>query len=341
MSEGGSLDQGIWILAEHCEGRLEEVTLEILMEARRLANKRSLKVSALLLGHGVGQMAELLPQWGADFVYWVDDPMLADYTTEAFAMAVAEVVRMGDPSVLLLPATAMGRDLAPRLAARLDTTLVSDCVVLDINEQGLLEMTRAPYGGRLYATITAPRSRPQMATVRPGVLGKGRHSKGRKGIVRRIEVALAPMAVRTKILGFARVEREELDISEAEVILAFGRGLGDKERLPHMEELARLLGAALGGSRASVDAGWIPFSRQIGQTGKTVSPDLIICCGISGASQFTMGMKDSKFIVAINLDRHCPMFKVADVCILGDMHQIVPALIERLASVKGRGGPKG
>ncbi len=341
MDQCESWDEGIWILAEHHEGRLEEVTLEILTEARRLADKARRRVSAVLLGHEVGGLAELLPPYGADFVYWVDHPALALYSTEGYAHAIGELVRQGNPSALLLPATTLGRDLAPRLAARLKTALVSDCVVLNIDEGGLLEMTRAPYGGRLYAKMKTPRARPQMATVRPGVLGKGRSSKGRKGDIRRIEMEIEPRAIRTRVLGVSRVEREDLDISEAEVILAFGRGLGGKERLAEMEELGRLLGASLGGSRAAVDAGWISFSRQIGQTGKTVSPDLMICCGISGASQFTIGMRDSKFIVAINIDRQCPMFKVADVCILGDMHQVVPALIDRLKSIKGLGGTTG
>lgn len=329
-------DEGIWILVEHHEGRLEEVTLEILTEARRLADKARRGVCAILLGHEVGGMAELLPPYGADSVYWVDHPLLALYSTEAYAHAIGELVRLGNPTALLLPATALGRDLAPRLAVRLKTTLVSDCVVLNMDEAGLLEMTRAPYGGRLYARMKTPHARPQMATVRPGILGKGRPAKARKGHIRRIEMDLEPGAIRTKVLGVSKVGREDLDISEAELILAFGRGLGEKERLPEMEELAKLLGASLGGSRAAVDAGWIPFPRQIGQTGKTVSPDLIICCGISGATQFTMGMRDSKFIVAVNLDRQCPMFKVADVSVLGDMHEVVPALIDRLRSIKGQ-----
>lgn len=335
MGQRESWNQGIWILVEHYEGRLQEVTFEILTEARRLANKARLTVSAILLGHEVGGLPELLPPYGADSVYWVDHPLLARYSTDAYAHVVGELVRQGDPAVLLLPATALGRDLASRLAARLKTTLVSDCVVLNIDAEGLLEMTRSPYGGRLYAKMKTPHARPQMATVRPGVLGKGRPAKGRKGHIKRIDMDIEPRVIRTQVLGVSRVEREELDISEAEVILAFGRGLGEKERVSQMEELAKLLGASLGGSRAAVDAGWIPFPRQIGQTGKTVSPDVIICCGISGASQFTMGMRDSKFIVAINLDRQCPMFKVADVCILGDMHQVVPALIDRLKSFKG------
>lgn len=329
-------DEGIWILAEHHQGRLEEVTFEILTEARRLADRARRRVCVILLGHEVGRLAQELPPYGADFVYWVDHPLLALYSTDAYAYAIEQLVRQGSPIALLLPATALGRDLAPRLAVRLKTTLVSDCVVLNIDETGLLEMTRAPYGGRLYARMKSPHVRPQMATVRPGVLGKGRPAKTRKGHIKRIDLDLNPMAIRTRVLSVWKVEREGLDISEAEVILAFGRGLGEKERLQEMEELAKLLGASLGGSRAAVDAGWIPFSRQIGQTGKTVSPDLIICCGISGASQFTMGMMESKFIVAVNLDRQCPMFKVADVSVLGDMHEVLPALIDRLKSIKGQ-----
>jgi len=325
------LEKGVWVLAEHYGKEIEETTFEVLTEARRLTDKTNEKVSALLLGHGVAHLAEALGQHGADNVYLVEQPLLEHYTTDGYVLAVTDLVRKGDPSILLLAATAQGRDLAPRLAARLNTTLVSDCAILKVNDQGLLEMTRPTFGGRVYATMICSSSRPQVITMRPGVVGVDEPiAKGRKVNIEKVDIELKPESIRTKVIGFSKASRETLDISEAEAVVAFGRGLGDKSGLVEMEELAELLEASLAGSRIAVDAGWIPFERQIGQTGKSIFPQLIICCGISGASQFTMGMQDSKFIVAINNDRQAPIFRVADVFILGDLHKIVPALIERL-----------
>jgi electron transfer flavoprotein alpha subunit len=327
----------MWVLIEHRDGEIEEASLEVLSEARRLANKAKLKVSALVLGHSGTCFADALSQYGADQVYGVEHALLAAYTTDGYTAALTALLQEHQPRVLLLAATALGRDLAPRLAVRLGAGLVSDCTVLDINAEGALEMTRPSCGGRVYSTLVTSGQGPQLATVRPGVLGLGKPLRGRQAAVAALPVELRPEQIRTRVLGCSKVEREKLDIAEAEVVLAFGRGLRESALLPQMQELARLLDASLGGSRAAVDERWLPFGRQIGQTGKTIAPKVIVCCGISGAQQFVMGMRESRFIVAINTDRNAPIFKAADVSVLGNLHEVMPALIERL---QGLAAPK-
>jgi len=331
------LDKEIWVLAEHHGGGIEDTTFEVLSVARTIADKLEAKVLALLLGHEVNHLARSLGHNGADKIYLIDNPQLQHYTTDGYAFAITELVRNRMPSILLMSATALGRDIAPKLAVRLKTSLVSDCTILEVNDQGVLEMIRATYGGRVYAAITCPSSRPQIATVRPGIIEVGAPKEDKEIYVERIDIGLKPELIRTKVLGTSRVDPANLDISEAEFVVATGRGLGKGSKITQMEELSKLLGASLGGSRAAVDAGWVSFERQIGQTGKTISPKIIICLGIFGATQFTMGMSDARFIVAINNDRRAPIFKVADVGVLGDLHRIVPLLIQRLRAMAGVG----
>jgi electron transfer flavoprotein alpha subunit len=240
------------------------------------------------------------------------------------------LLRVYQPEVLLLAATALGRDLAPRIAVRLDTSIVSQCTAFRFNDEGLLEMKRPTYGGRVWATYLSPSARPIIATVRPGVLGISPPKKGRPVTVENVEVQLQPDTIRTKVLESHSVDKESLDVSEADVVVAVGRGMKDAGLLPQVKELAGLLKASYGGSRAAVDEGWIPFGRQIGQTGKTVAPRLILCLGISGAPQFTLGMRDAGCIVAVNNDREAPIFKVADIAVLGDLREILPTLIGHL-----------
>lgn len=328
------MGKDIWVVVEHYDNEIEEATFEILEEARRLADSAGVKVSAVLLGYGVASLCDALSRYGADHIYLADHHLLEDYTTDGYTLVLAELVRQYDPCLLLLAGTFQGRDLAPRLATRLKTGLVSDCMAIRANDQGILEMTRPTYGGRVYATITCPSAQPQIATLRPGVIGTVTPKSDRIVSVERVDVDLNPEAIRTKILGYSKVNPEVLDISEAESVVAVGHGLGDGAKRPMLEELAKMLGASLAGSRLAVDEGWLSFDRQIGQTGKSVSPKLIICCGISGASPFTMGIMDSKLIVAINNDRRAPIFQVADVSVLGDLHKVVPALIEYLKGWK-------
>lgn len=326
----------LWVLIEHNKGEIQEGSLEALTEAKRLSAKLDASVACLVLGHNVAEFCEDLGPYGADSIYLFEHPDLEHYTTDGYMNVLAKVFPNDDVIAFLLSGTMLGRDLAPGLSTRLKAGLVTDCTVLGINQRGELEMSRPANGGRVYATYTCSQASLQIITLRPGVLGVGQPMRGRTAEVTRMEVDLKPEMIRTKILGYSKVDRENLDITEAEAVLAFGRGLEVDTNLPTVDRLAQLMDAPLGGSRAAVDEGWIPFERQIGQTGKTIAPGLIMCCGISGAQQFTMGMRDSKFIVAVNKDRHAPIFKVADISVLGDMHDIIPLLIERLEKIKSQ-----
>jgi electron transfer flavoprotein alpha subunit len=327
------VEKDIWVFIEHRDEEIEEASLEVLSEARRLANKARVSVIALVLGDSAKSCADPLGQYGADKIFIVKHELLKVYSTDGYTSVLAKMLKEHNPEVLLLAGSVLGRDLAPRLATRLTTGLVSDSTVLEINANGELEITRPSCGGRVYSTMVFAADTPKIVSVRPGVLGLGKPRKGRSVEIETINVELRSETVRTQSLGIRKVDREKLDILEAEIILAFGRGAEDQATVGQMAELAKLMEASLGGSRAAVDEKWITFDRQIGQTGKTVSPKLILCCGISGAQQFTMGMRDSKFIAAINTDRRAPIFKVADVSVLGDLKEIVPELINQFQSL--------
>ncbi|WP_303721916.1 electron transfer flavoprotein subunit alpha/FixB family protein [Malonomonas rubra] len=320
----------MWVLIEHRNGEIEEASLEVLSETRRLAQKARCQVSALVFGDSGETFAESLAQRGADNIYAVEHDLLAQYTTDGYTTALQQLIDEHRPQTLFLAASALGRDLAPRLATRLRASLVSDCRVVEVNAQGELEMTRAGCGSRVYLTLKGKQGATQIVTVRPGVLGVGKPLKGRKPNLEPLSVNLGAEQIRTRVLGVSKVDREQLDISEAEVVLAFGRGLGNSSLVPQMQELARLLDASLAGSRASVDERWLTFDRQIGQTGKIISPKVIVCCGISGAQQFSMGMQESQFIVAINKDKTAPIFKLADVSVKGDLQEVIPEWVEQL-----------
>ncbi|MBI2854027.1 MAG: electron transfer flavoprotein subunit alpha/FixB family protein [Chloroflexi bacterium] len=324
----GSRD--LWVLAEHSGGAWQEVTLELLGEAKRLAPLVRGKVIALLLGKEVSAVAADLAEYGADTVYVVEHPVLETYITEAYTSILHGLITREKPEVLLLGATSLGRDLASRLAARLKSGLVAECVALGVNSQGLLEMTRAAYGGSVYATRICPEARPQIVTVCPGVIGKEKPDKRRRAEVIELKVDIDPDSFQTQIAGVIPADPKTIDISEADVLVACGRGLGSKEKLTLIQELADALQAAVGGSRVAIDNGWLPAERQIGLTGKTVSAKLIIACGISGASQFMAGIKDCQFVIPVNTDRAAPIFKIADVGILADMHKFLPSLISQL-----------
>lgn len=323
------LKNEFWVLLEHDGKNISEPALEVLSEARRLTDRTDLSVSGIVMGKEVTHLCKAAGPYGADKVYVLEHPLLEHYTTDGYTKALADFATAVEPAFFLMSATNLGRDLAPRLATRLGTSLVSDCTVLEM-EGRQLRLSRPTYGGRAYASYICPGASPQMATVKPGVLGIGRPVMGRDTAVEKIHVEIPAESMRTRVTGYRKIDPEELDLTEAEVIFALGRGLEDGKNLPQSEEVARMIGACLGGSRAAVDEGWLSYERQIGQTGKTVSPNFIVCCGIAGAQQFVMGMQDAKFIVAINKDGQAPIFKVADVSIQGDMHEIIPPLAEKL-----------
>ncbi len=331
-SEGFS---GVWVFAEQRDGRLKSVAYELLAEGRKLADKLGTEVCAVCLGHNV-EGAEQLVAYGADRVYLADDPALADHQEDYYTRALVDLIRKHRPEILLAGATAMGRSFIPRVASILYTGLTADCTGLDIDpESRLLLQTRPTFGGNVMATIVCQARRPQMATVRPHVFKKGAPDEKYQGEVIKVDFDREAVTSRTKLLSFVEDLSEKIKLDDAEVIVSGGRGLGRPENFQIIKELADSLGAALGSSRPPVDEGWIPYSHQVGQTGKTVCPRLYIACGISGAVQHLAGMQTSDVIVAINEDPNAPIYEVATYGIVGDLFQVVPMLTDKLRKSRG------
>ena len=327
----------VYVFAEQRDGKIQNVALELLGKARELADANNEKVVAILLGYNIKGQADTLIAYGADHVLVVDNPRLATYLTEPYTEAVTQIIRERKPSILLIGATTIGRDLGPRVSARNLTGLTADATKLEISDDEAHEfrMTRPAFGGNLMATILCKDHRPQMSTVRPGVMQKMEADSGRKGTVEEYSVAFDDAKIsRVKIIKTVKEEKTVTDIAEAKILVSGGRGVGNKEGFGKLGELAKQLGGEVSSSRAMVDAGVMEQSRQVGQTGKTVRPNLYIACGISGAIQHLAGMEESEYIIAINKDKFAPIFSVADLGIVGDLHKIVPLLTERLRSIK-------
>lgn len=322
----------VYVFIEQREGVIQPVALELLGKARDLADVLGEKVIAIFPGHQIKDKANDLVAYGADDVIVVDSPELKDYLTEQYAQAIYQVIEAFRPSIVLFGATTIGRDLAPRLSARLETGLTADCTKLEISEDTKeLMMTRPAFGGNLMATIMCTEHRPQMSTVRPGVMQKRDKDTSRKGNIIPFEVKFDKSKFNVKLLESVKAKKESVDITEAKILVSGGRGVGCKENFAKLAELAKVIGGEVSSSRAMVDAGVMPQNRQVGQTGKTVRPDLYLACGISGAIQHLAGMEESDYIIAINKDKFAPIFQVADFGIVGDANKIIPMLTERLA----------
>jgi electron transfer flavoprotein alpha subunit/NAD-dependent dihydropyrimidine dehydrogenase PreA subunit len=327
---------GVWVFAEQRAGVLAPVTTELLGEARRLAETLNVEVAAILFGDRVDHLPADLIKAGAHKVYIAEHPGLKDFLEETYAAALTELARTFQPEIILAGATYLGRAFIPQVAAALKTGLTADCTGLAIDpERRLLLQTRPAFGGNIMATIITPRTYPQMATARPGVFKAADPSAAPDGEVIRVELAALATPPRSRFVSTVAEIKERIPLNVAEVIVAGGRGLKDAKHFRLLEELADLLGGAVGATRAAVDAGWIPYAQQIGQTGKTVSPKLYIACGISGATQHLVGMQSSDIIVAINKDPQAPIFQVADVGLVGDLFEIVPALIQEIKKERG------
>jgi electron transfer flavoprotein alpha subunit len=321
----------VWVFAEQRQGTLTPVVVELLGEGRKLADKLGVKLCALLVGSNVKDLIQTLIHYGADRVYCVDNELLEKYTTDGYSKAVCIAVEKYKPEIIMMGATHIGRDLAPRIASKLNTGLTADCTGLAIDpEDGKLRQTRPAFGGNLMATIICPETRPQMCTVRPGVMDKAIKDTNRTGETIEIEVDISQKDIRTKVLEIVKIKRDMIPLTDADVIVSGGMGIKNAEGFKMLKELADVLGGTLGASRATVDAGWIDKSRQVGQTGTTVRPKLYIACGISGAIQHLAGMQESGMIVAINTNPNAPIFEVADYGIVGDVYEVVPQLIELL-----------
>ena len=327
------MSKNVFVIAEQRDGKIMKVSYELIGKARELANDLGQDVVAVLMGSGVEAVAGDLAKAGADKVIVVDDPMLAEYVTEPYAKATTAVIKANDPEIVLFGASSIGRDLAPRVSARIHTGLTADCTKLEIDpETKLLNMTRPAFGGNIMATILCADHRPQMATVRPGVM-QALESCDKVGEVEKFAVEFTPADMNVEICEVVKTDKKSVDITEAKILVYGGRGLGSAEGFAQLKDLADVLGGEIAASRAAVDSGWIEKDRQVGQTGKTVRPDLYVACGISGAIQHAAGMDESEFIVAINKEESAPIFGICDLGIVGDLNKIVPKLTEALKKV--------
>jgi electron transfer flavoprotein alpha subunit len=322
---------GVMVFAEQRGGELKKVSLELLGRARGLADELGVQVSAALLGQGVEKLAHRLIEGGADTVYVVEDPRLEKYNTHGYAKAMIELIKAEKPEIVLYGATHIGRDLAPRIAKRLDTGLTADCTELTIEaETKMLLQTRPAFGGNIMATIMCPDTRPQMSTVRPGIMKALEPDKNRKGKTVKFDAKLSDKDILTRIIEVIKERKQVANLEDAKIIVSGGRGVGSADGFKVIQKLADALNAEVGGSRVAVEKGWISKDHQVGQTGKSVRPNLYIACGISGSIQHRAGMQNSGCIVAINKDPNAMIFTVADIGLVGDLFEVIPALIEEL-----------
>lgn len=323
--------KNVWVYAEQRHGKIAPVVFELLNEGKRLAEQLSTSLSAVLIGYKVEDLAKELIYHGCQKVFVVDDFFFKDFLDETYSFALAELINEEKPEIVLIGATNIGRSFAPRVAAKIETGLTADCTGFEIEPQtrNLLQI-RPAFGGNIMATIVTQNSRPQMATVRPKVFKPIKKDENRTGEIIKKKIDVSKLKVRTKFIEFFRDETSKVNIAEADIIVSGGRGLGKPEGFRLIQELADVLGGAVGASRAAVDAGWISYSHQVGQTGRTVSPKLYIACGISGQIQHLVGMGSSEVIVAINKDPDAPMMKIATFALEGDLYEIIPWIIKEL-----------
>ena len=334
--------KGVFVFAQQVDNKISGIAFELIGKGKDLAKDLNTEVTAVLVGSGVKELADQLAEYGADRVIVVDDPELKEYRTEPYTHALASVVEKYKPEIFLIGATAIGRDLGPRVCARIHTGLTADCTQLDIGDFPLnpmpgreqkhnqLLMTRPAFGGNTIATIACPEFRPQMATVRPGVMQKLPREAGRKAVVEEFNPGFTPNDKYVEILDIVKAVTDTVDIMDAKILVSGGRGMGGPENFKILEELAEAIGGTVSCSRAVVDAGWKPKDLQVGQTGKTVRPNVYFAIGISGAIQHLAGMEESDIIVAINKDESAPIFAVADYGVVGDLNKIVPLLTEKI-----------
>ncbi len=338
--------KGVYVFAQQVDNEISGIALELLGKGKELAAKLETEVTAVLIGYNVKNLADKLAEYGADKVILVDDPELETYRTEPYAHALASVIEKYKPEIVLVGATAIGRDLGPTVSARVKTGLTADCTVLEIGDFPLvaipgqeqkhnqLLMTRPAFGGNTIATIACPDNRPQMATVRPGVMQKIAPIAGAKAVIEEYNPGFTPNNKYVTIKEVVKAVSDTVDIMDAKILVSGGRGVGSAENFKILDDLAEVLGGTVSCSRAVVDNGWKPKDLQVGQTGKTVRPQIYFAIGISGAIQHVAGMEESDLIVAIDKDETAPIFDVADYGIVGDLNKVVPALTEQLKTAK-------
>ena len=342
--------KGVYVFAQQVDNEVSSIALELIGKGKDLAKDLNTTVTAVLVGSNVMGLTEILGEYGADRVIVVDDPELKEYRTEPYTHALASVIEKYKPDVFLIGATAIGRDLGPRVCARIHTGLTADCTQLDIGDFPLvptpgkeqkhnqLLMTRPAFGGNTIATIACPEFRPQMATVRPGVMQKLPREAGRKAEIEEFNPGFFPNEKYVEIMEVVKAVSNVADIMDAKILVSGGRGVGSPENFKILDELAEAIGGAVSCSRAVVDAGWKPKDLQVGQTGKTVRPHVYFAIGISGAIQHVAGMEESDIIIAINKDESAPIFDVADYGVVGDLNKIVPVLTQKIKEAKAAAG---
>ncbi|MFA5528015.1 MAG: electron transfer flavoprotein subunit alpha/FixB family protein [Peptostreptococcales bacterium] len=321
----------VWVIGELIEGKIHPVTLELIGEGKKLANDIQKKLKVVVVGDQVKEVADKLLYYGVDKVYYLEHELLKDFNTEAYTRAISNLIKEKKPEIVLIGATSIGRDIGPRIAAQVGTGLTADCTKLDIDEKdGKLLQTRPAFGGNLMATIICPKNRPQMSTVRPGVMSKAQHLASPSGEMEVIKPDLSEADLRVKLVEKISSGKKRVNLIDAKVVVSGGRGLKEASGFELIQQLANALNGEVGSSRAAVDSGWIESSHQVGQTGTTVRPDLYVACGISGAIQHQAGMHESKYIIAINKNPHAPIFEICDYGIVGDLYEVIPAIIESI-----------
>lgn len=322
--------KGVLVYIEQRFNEIQNVSLELLGKGRKIADELGVEVVAALVGKDVEKHGQLLVEYGADKVLVLENDALELYATEPYTQAMVQAVNASMPEIVLFGATSIGRDLAPRVSARLETGLTADCTSLEISEDRMLLMTRPAFGGNIMATIISPDHRPQMSTVRPGVMTKMDREVGRRGEVINLAVEIIKNNKFVEVLSFEKEMEEKQDIQEANVLISGGRGVGSAESFTLLYDLADALGGLVSASRAAVDSGWMDHDRQVGQTGKTVRPNVYFACGISGAIQHVAGMEEAELIIAINKDKGAKIFEVADLGVVGDVHKVLPFVIDEI-----------
>lgn len=325
----------VWVIGEQREGKIHPVTIELIGEAKKLASEINKKVAVVVTGYEIDEEVSKLLNYGADRVLYICSPLLKTFSTDGYALSISNLILERKPEIVLVGATSIGRDIGPRIAAKIGTGLVADCTKLDIDpEDGKILQTRPAFGGNLMATIICPKNRPQMATVRPGVMKKAAHVDNPAGVIEKVIPEITEEDITARVIEIVKSGRRRVDLTEAKIIVSGGRGVKGPEGFELIKALADKLGGEVGSSRACVDAGWIDSMHQVGQTGTTVRPEIYFACGISGAIQHLAGMSESKYIVAINSDKSAPIFKVCDFGIVGDLKEVIPAMIEEIEKNK-------
>ncbi|WP_418791986.1 electron transfer flavoprotein subunit alpha/FixB family protein [Phosphitispora sp. TUW77] len=325
----------IWVLVEHDLGDVNSSTFEMLIEARTAADQLKVNVVALVLGHELADMTKAVAGHGADIVYYIEHPMLANYTNDAYTQVLVGLIKEKTPFMVLMASTINGRDLAPRVAARLGVGMASDCTMVKVTKEGKVEAIRSTHRDKVYTTVALTSREPLIATIRPGAIGVGKANDSRQAAAESITVKIDESAMRTKVLRTGKADPATLDITEAEMIVAGGRGMGSAQNWHLVEDLAKVLGASVGGTRMVMDEGWMGRERLIGQTGKSVTPRLYIGLGISGAKEHMLGLKEAKNTVAINKDKGAAILKQVGKGVVGDVHEVVPILISKIKEIVG------